>query len=80
MRRRVKQHGYKQEMRGIEAERIEKIIASYVHNPRDRKVLRLALLHEVSYTRISQRQDLEVSSRTVQTIMNRWMPVIRAHL
>lgn len=67
-------------MRGIDAEHIEKVISSYVHNQRDRKVLRLALLHEVSYTRISQRQDLEVSSRTVQEIMNRWMPVIIKHL
>ena len=80
MRRRVKKHDYKGMMRGIEAEKIESVITSYVHNPRDRKVLKLALLHEVSYTRISQRQDLEVSSRTVQEIMNRWMPVIMAHL
>lgn len=65
---------------GVERERIERAIDAYVHSGRDRKVLRLSLLNDISYTRISQRMDLEVSSRTVQEIMNRWMPIIMEHL
>lgn len=67
-------------MRGVESERIERIINTYVHSQRDRQVIKLAVLDDISYTRISQRLDLEVSSRTVQEIMNRWMPVILEHL
>lgn len=67
-------------MRGVESERIERIINAYVHSQRDRQVIKLSLLDDISYTRISQRLDLEVSSRTVQEIMNRWMPVILEHL
>lgn len=76
----MKKHDYKGRMRGVESERIEKIIDAYVHSQRDRQVIRLAVLDDISYTRISQRLDLEVSSRTVQEIMNRWMPVILEHL
>ena len=76
----MKKHDYKGRMRGVESERIERIIDAYVHSQRDRQVIRLAVLDDISYTRISQRLDLEVSSRTVQEIMNRWMPVILEHL
>lgn len=76
----MKKHDYKGRMRGVESERIERIINAYVHSQRDRQVIRLAVLDDISYTRISQRLDLEVSSRTVQEIMNRWMPVILEHL
>lgn len=76
----MKKRGYKEAVRGIETERIEKLIDAYVHSQRDRKVLRLSLIHNVSYTRIAARLDLEISSRSVQEIMNRWMPVILDHL
>lgn len=76
----MKKHDYKGRMRGVESERIERIIDAYVHSQRDRQVIKLAVLDDISYTRISQRLDLEVSSRTVQEIMNRWMPVILEHL
>lgn len=76
----MKKHDYKGRMRGVESERIERIINAYVHSQRDRQVIKLAVLDDISYTRISQRLDLEVSSRTVQEIMNRWMPVILEHL
>lgn len=72
--------GYKEMMVGVENKRIEEIIDDYVHIHRDRKVLKLSLMHNVSYTNIAGRLDLNVSSRTVQTIMNRWMPVIMEHL
>lgn len=72
--------GYKEMMVGVENKRIEEIIDDYVHRHRDRKVLKLSLMHNVSYTNIAGRLDLNVSSRTVQTIMNRWMPVIMEHL
>lgn len=72
--------GYKEMMVGVENKRIEEIIDDYVHSHRDRKVLKLSLMHNVSYTNIAGRLDLNVSSRTVQTIMNRWMPVIMEHL
>lgn len=72
--------GYKEMMAGVENKRIEEIIDDYVHSHRDRKVLKLSLMHNVSYTNIAGRLDLNVSSRTVQTIMNRWMPVIMEHL
>lgn len=76
----MKKHDYKGRMRGVESERIERIINAYVHSQRDRQVIKMAVLDDISYTRISQRLDLEVSSRTVQEIMNRWMPVILEHL
>lgn len=76
----MKKHDYKARVRGVESERILKIIDSYVLSQRDRKVIKLALINDVSYTKISQRLDLEVSSRTVQEIMNRWMPIIMEHL
>ena len=72
--------GYKEMMVGVENKRIEEIIDDYVHSHRDRKVLKLSLMHNVSYTNIAGRLDLNVRSRTVQTIMNRWMPVIMEHL
>ena len=76
----MKKHGYKDAVFGLENAHIEDIIDRYVHSPRDRKVLKLSLMHSVSYTNNAGRQDLTVSSRTVQTIMNRWMPVIMKHL
>lgn len=71
--------GYKDMVIGISNERIEKAINEYVHKPRDRKVLKLCLMHGLSYTAIAGRTDLDVSSRTVQTIMHRWMPIIKEH-
>ena len=76
----MKKRGYKDALRGVETERIEKLIDAYVHSQRDRKVLRLSLIHDVSYTRIAARMDLEISSRSEQEIMNRWMPVRLDHL
>lgn len=76
----MKKRGYKDALRGVENARIEAIIDAYVHSQRDRKVLKLSMIHDISYTRISQRMDLQVSSRTVQSIMNRWAPVILDHL
>lgn len=76
----MRKRGYKDALRGVENERIERLIDAYVHSQRDRKVLKLSLIHDISYTRISQRQDLELSSRTVQEILNRWAPVILEHL
>lgn len=76
----MKKHDYKGRMRGMERTRIEQIIDAYVLSQRDRKVIKLALINNISYTNIAGRLDLEVSSRTVQEIMNRWMPIIMEHL
>lgn len=73
-------HDYKGMMVGITNKRIEELVDEYVHSPRDRKVLKLCLMHSFSYTQIAGRTDLSVSPRTVQTIMNRWMPVLLKHL
>lgn len=76
----MKKHDYKGRMRGMERAKIEQIIDAFVLSQRDRKVIKLALLNDISYTNIAGRLDLEVSSRTVQAIMNRWMPIIMEHL
>lgn len=76
----MKKHDYKGRMRGLERAKIEQMIDAYVLSQRDRKVIKLALLNDISYTNIAGRLDLEVSSRTVQEIMNRWMPIIMEHL
>lgn len=76
----MEQKKYKAMVRGVESARIETVIREYVHSGRDREVIRLSLLEDVSYTRIADRAELEVSSRTVQVIMNKWMPIILAHL
>lgn len=72
--------GYKSMMRGIESERISQIIDAYVHSDRDREIIKLSLLHDISYTNISDRLQDWVSPRTVQAVMNRWMPIIMEHL
>ena len=71
---------YKDAVIGVESERIEQLIRSYVHSARDREVVRLALLDDISYTHIADRLELNVSSRSVQEIMNKWAPIILAHL
>lgn len=72
--------GYKDMVRGIESERINRIIDAYVHNDRDREIIKLSLLHGVSYTRIADRLEPWLSPRSIQEVMNRWMPVIIEHL
>ena len=73
-------HGYRDKMRGFDARRIERIVEDYVLSDRDKKIVKLNLLHGVSYTEIPDHLDLWVSTRTVQNAMNRWMPVILEHL
>ena len=72
--------GYKEMVRGIESERVSRVIDAYVHNERDREIIKLSLLHDVSYTRIADRIEPWVSPRAIQKIMNRWMPVIMEHI
>lgn len=76
----MNKRGYRDAMRGVDNERIGQAINAYVHSQRDREVLRLSLIHGISYMRISERPGLEISPRTVQEIMNRWMPVLLEHL
>lgn len=76
----MRKHDYKGRMLGKTNEDIARLVDAYVHSGRDRDVIKLSLIEGESYTRISQRLDLEVASRTVQEIMNRWMPVILEHL
>lgn len=72
--------GYKDMVRGIESETISRIIDAYVHNDRDREIIKLNLLHGVSYTRIADQIEPWLSPRSIQSVMNRWMPVIMEHL
>lgn len=72
--------GYKGMVRDIENETISRIIDAYVHNDRDREIIKLNLLHGVSYTRIADQLEPWLSPRSIQEVMNRWMPVIMEHL
>lgn len=68
--------GYREMVRGVESERINAVIDAYVHSDRDREIIKLSLIHGVSYTRIADRLNDWVSPRTVQSVMNRWVPLL----
>lgn len=72
--------GYKNMVRGIDAQIVSRIIDAYVHSDRDREIIKLSLLHGVSYTRIADRLEPWLSPRSIQEVMNRWMPVIMEHI
>lgn len=72
--------GYRDMVRGMDAQMVDRIIDAYVHNDRDREIIKLNLLHGVSYTRIADTIEPWISPRAIQKIMNRWMPVIKEHL
>lgn len=72
--------GYKQMVRGMDSERLSALIDAYVHSDRDREIIKLNLIHGVSYMHIADRIEPWVSPRTIQEIMNRWMPIIKDHL
>lgn len=72
--------GYKDMVRGIESETVSRIIDAYVHSDRDREIIKLNLLHGVSYTRIADQLEPWLSPRSIQEVMNRWMPVIMEHI
>ena len=72
--------GYRDTLRGVDAETITRAIDAYVHSERDREILKLCFLHGISYTRIADRLPEWVSPRTVQNIVNRCMPVILEHI
>ena len=76
----MNKRGYKEMVRGVESSRISYLIDEYVHNERDREIIKLNLLNGVSYTRIADRIEPWISPRAIQEIMNRWMPVIKEHL
>ena len=72
--------GYRDLMRGYDAQRITRVVDDYVHSDRDKEIIKLNILHGVSYTDIPERLDPWVSTRTVQNAMNRWMPLVLEHL
>lgn len=72
--------GYRDMVRGMDAQRVSAIIDAYVHSDRDREIIKLNLLRGVSYTHIADRIEPWVSPRTIQAVMNRWMPIIKEHL
>lgn len=76
----MNKRGYKEMVRGIDRERLCRVIDGYVHNERDREIIKLNLIHGVSYMHIADRIEPWVSPRTIQEIMNRWMPLIKEHL
>ena len=65
---------------GVQSTHLCRVIDDYVHSDRDREIIKLNLLHGVSYTRIADRLEPWLSPRTIQEIMNRWMPVIMDHI
>lgn len=67
-------------VQGVSRAAVEDIIRGYVHNERDREILRMSLLDGISYTRIADRLEPWLSPRAIQDVMNRWMPVIMEHL
>lgn len=72
--------GYKDMVRGMDAQTVDRIIDAYVHSDRDREIIKLNLLHGVSYTRIADQLEPWLSPRSIQEVMNRWMPIIMEHL
>lgn len=72
--------GYREMVRGIESACINKVIDDYVLDDRDKEIIKLNLLHGISYTRIADQIDPWVSPRTIQNAMNTWMPIILEHL
>lgn len=72
--------GYRDMMRGVDAETISRAIDAYVHSERDREIVKLCLLNGISYTRIADRLPEWVSPRTIQNVLNRCMPVILEHI
>lgn len=76
----MNKRGYKLMVRGIDSATINRIVEQYVHSERDREIIKLSLLNDVSYTRIADRLDTWISPRTIQNILNKWMPVILEHL
>lgn len=67
-------------VQGVSRAAVEDIIRGYVHNERDREILRMSLLDGVSYTHIADRLEPWLSPRAIQDVMNRWMPIIMEHL
>lgn len=76
----MKKRGYKDMVRGVEGAQLSKIIDEYVHSDRDREIIKLSLLHGISYTKIADRIEPWVSPRAIQEVMNRWMPVVMDHI
>lgn len=76
----MNKRGYREMVRGMDGESLGRIIDAYVKSDRDREILKLNLLHGVSYTRIADRIEPWLSPRAIQEVMNRWMPVIMDHI
>ena len=64
--------GYREQVRGVDARIVSEVIDAYVLSDRDREIIKLNLLHGMSYTRISEIIEPWVSPRWIQEIMNRW--------
>lgn len=67
-------------VQGVQSTHLCQVIDDYVHSERDREIIKMSLLHGVSYTRIADRLEPWLSPRTIQEIMNRWMPIIMDHI
>lgn len=76
----MKKRGYKEMVQGVQSTWLCQVIDDYVHNDRDKEIIKMNLLHGVSYTHIADRLEPWLSPRTIQEIMNRWMPVIMDHI
>lgn len=76
----MKKRGYREMVQGVQSTQLCRVIDDYVHSDRDREIIKMSLLHGISYTRIADRLEPWLSPRTIQEIMNRWMPIIMDHI
>lgn len=56
----------------------ESVIDEWVRNERDRTALKRKYLDGICYERIAE--ELDISRRTVQNIVNRWRGTVERHL
>ncbi len=54
------------------ASKIENIIDEYVHNKRDRTILKLKWLDEITYHEIAEHPEVMMSDRGVQYVVDRY--------
>lgn len=68
--------GYREMVRDIESACICKIVDEYVKDDTAKEIIKLNLLHGISYTKIADWLEEWISTRTIQNKMNEWMPLV----
>ena len=72
----MEKKNYRELVRGIESACINKVIDDYVLDDVDKEIIKLNLLHGISYTKIADQLEPWISPRSIQNAMNAWMPLI----